>query len=97
MSNDVLTFLIIKDQGWWSGQCMNYDFCTQAKTLDGLVIEIQRQIDLYVHLATNDGKKPFEGMTQPPPAYNEYFNKSKLWMSFRYEPVPPMIAGKERG
>lgn len=83
----ILTFLLMqsKVEGVWSAQCMEYDFATQAKTLDLLAQEIQRQIRLYVAWAKKEGKKPFEGMTPPPPAYDDYFNRAKFWISARVE------------
>lgn len=81
----ILTFILLKDKHstTWSAQCMEYDFATQAKSLELLAEEIQQQIGLYAALAKKEGRKLFEGMKPPPPAYNEYFNRAKFWLSVR--------------
>jgi hypothetical protein len=55
-----LNFLLTEgEHGWWA-RCLEYDFVTQADTLNDLYDEIQRTVVGHVVISAQEGHRPLQ-------------------------------------
>lgn len=79
MKRSVLIRAIVFQEGeWLSAQCLEYDFATQARTLDALAQELQRLIVGHIATSLSLGKAPFAGIPQAPRRFFEMFERSRI-------------------
>ncbi len=58
--------ILFEEGDWWSAQCLEYDIAAQAKTLSGLLYEVERVLISHLCIAEELGRKPFEGLEPAP-------------------------------
>ncbi len=73
-----LSVLIFQEGDWLCGRCLEYDFATQAKSLDDLRYDLERIIASHIVISLKSGLKPFENIPRAPERYWEMFRRSKI-------------------
>jgi len=58
--------------------CLEYDFATQAKTLDNLRYDLERMIVGHIAISLENGLQPFRGARRAPKKFWTLFNRSKI-------------------
>jgi len=69
---------VFQEGEWLSAQCLEYDIATQAKTLDGLISELQRILRAHIATSLTLDKKPFAGVPKAPQRFFDLFEQSKI-------------------
>lgn len=72
-----LKVLFIEGEGAWSAQCLEHDIAAQAKTLDGLLYEIERVLVSQIALDEELGRTPFEGIGPAPEKFWKVYERSE--------------------
>jgi hypothetical protein len=71
--------VVIFQQGdWLCAHCLEYDFATQAKSLDALRLDLERMIVGHVAISLQHGLKPFANRRRAPERYWALFRRSKI-------------------
>src|SRR5437660_11714409 len=78
MSLRKLRVIIFQEGEWLCAQCLEYDFATQAKTLDDLRFALERMLVGHVAISLANGVKPFKSRRRAPAKYWELFRRSKI-------------------
>jgi len=88
MASHVIQIIVCEDKrnGWWSAQCLQYDIATQARTLEGLIYEIQRVIMGQFVVSKELGGEPFVGIKPAPQIFWQIYDDAKTHV--KREPVP---------
>jgi hypothetical protein len=73
-----LDFLLVEGGEGWYARCLEYDFVTQADTLEGLYHEIQRTVSGHLGISSQLGRPPFEGLAPADRKCWEMFEKAEL-------------------
>lgn len=67
--------LVFKQGDWWVGQGLEYDIASQAKTYEGIVEEMKRQVTAHFAISRELMRQPFQGLSSAP----EVFWKLAIW------------------
>ena len=81
MSLKKLRVVIFQEGEWLCAHCLEYDFATQAKTLDDLRYGIERMIAGHIAISLANGLKPFKSERWAPKKYWTLFERSKISLS----------------
>lgn len=73
-----LNFLVTRVKEGWCARCLEYDFVTQADTLDDLYAEIQRTVRGHIVISRESGERPFHGLKRAAKEYWDQFERSSL-------------------
>jgi hypothetical protein len=73
-----LRVVIFQEGEWLCAHCLEYDFATQAKTLDALRYGIERMIAGHIAISLANGLKPFKNERRAPKKYWTLFERSKI-------------------
>jgi len=68
-----LNFLLTKEKEGWCARCLEYDFVTQADTLDELYREIERTVVGHFVIGQESGLAPFHGLKRAAKKYWDQF------------------------
>jgi hypothetical protein len=93
MSKTKLRVVIFQEGDWLCAHCLEYDFATQAKSLDALRLDLDRMIVGHVEVSLAHGLKPFANRRRAPERYWALFRRSRIIL-------PPQRLGikvKQRG
>lgn len=88
-----LRVVIFQEGDWLCAHCLEYDFATQARSLDGLRRDLERMIVGHIAISLAHGLKPFANRRRAPQRYWTLFTRSKI-------ALPPQRFGiklKQRG
>ena len=66
--------------GWWSAQCLDHDIAAQAKSLRGLMYEIQRVLTGHLVVSQELKMEPFGNLKPAPQIYWQMFDQAKISM-----------------
>ena len=73
-----LRVVIFQEGEWLCAHCLEYDFATQARSLDGLRLDLERMIVGHVEVSLAHGLKPFANRRRAPERYWTLFRRSKI-------------------
>jgi hypothetical protein len=73
-----LRVLIFQEGEWLCAHCLEYNFATQARTLDDLRYAIERMIAGHIAISLANGLKPFKNRRRAPEKYWTLFRRSKI-------------------
>lgn len=73
-----LRVVIFQEGDWLCAHCLDYDFATQAKSLDALRCDLERLIAGHVAISLENGLKPFANRHRAPEKYWTLFRRSKI-------------------
>jgi len=73
-----LRVVIFQEGEWLCAHCLEYDFATQAKTLEDLRHGIERVIVGHIAISLANGLKPFKNARRAPKKYWTLFERSKI-------------------
>src|SRR2546425_13196589 len=73
-----LRVVIFQEGEWLCAHCLEYDFATQAKTLENLRYAIERMIIGHIAISLANGVKPFKNRRRAPEKYWTLFRRSKI-------------------
>src|SRR5438105_15834309 len=73
-----LRVVIFQEGEWLCAHCLEYDFATQAKTLEDLRYAIERMIVGHIAISLANGLKPFRNERRAPKKYWTLFERSKI-------------------
>ena len=73
-----LRVVIFQEGEWLCAHSLEYDFATQAKTLDALRYAIERMIVGHIAISLANGLKPFKNERRAPKKYWTLFERSKI-------------------
>jgi hypothetical protein len=77
-----LNFPLVEGAHGWHARCLEYsleyDFVTQAASLNDLYYEIERTVVGHLTISTETGGQPFAGFRRAPEEYWEQFRRSPL-------------------
>jgi hypothetical protein len=73
-----LNFLLVEGEHGWYARCLEYDFVTQADTLNDLYYEIERTVVGLLMISAETGDQPFAGLSRAAEEYWEQFRQSPL-------------------
>lgn len=74
----VLNFLLVEGEHGWHARCLEYDFVTQADTLQELYYEIERTVVGHLTIGRQAGHRPFAGLNRAASEYWRQFERSRL-------------------
>ena len=77
MRNTKLRVVIFQEGEWLCAHCLEYDFATQAKTLNDLRDDLERMIVGHIAICLENGLKPFGNARRAPRKFWTLFNRSK--------------------
>ena len=66
-----MTLLICQQGGSWVAQCVEYDICAQADTVDDVFYEFQRLLNVQIAMDCELGRTP---LSDVPPAPEQFHN-----------------------
>jgi hypothetical protein len=78
MSPKKLRVVVFQEGEWLCAHCLEYDFATQARTLDRLRYGIERMIVGHIAISLANGLKPFKNRHRAPEKYWQLFRRSKI-------------------
>ena len=81
MRNTKLRVVIFQEGDWLCGHCLEYDFATQARSLDALHLDLERMIVGHVEVSLAHGLRPFANRRRAPERYWTLFRRSKITLS----------------
>ena len=93
MRNTKLRVVVFQEGDWLCAHCLEYDFATQARSLDALRLDLERMIVGHVEVSLAHGLRPFASRRRAPARYWTLFRRSKITL-------PPQHFGikiKQRG
>ena len=93
MPKTKLRVVIFQEGDWLCAHCLEYDFATQARSLDALGLDLERMLVGHVEVSFAHGLKPFANRRQAPQKYWTLFRRSRITL-------PPQRFGikvKQRG
>jgi hypothetical protein len=93
MPKTKLRVVIFQEGDWLCAHCLEYDFATQARSLDALRLDLERIIVGHVEVSFAHGLKPFANRRRAPEKYWTLFRRSRIIL-------PPQRLGikvKQRG
>jgi len=67
--------VIFKSEGWWIGQCLEYDIGAQAKTLKQIAHELERAIVAHIVVSKENKLEPFQCISKAPHRYWKMFDE----------------------
>ena len=70
--------VIFQEGEWLCAHCLEYDFATQAKTLDKLRFGIERMFAGHIAISLANGLRPFKNERPAPKKYWALFERSKI-------------------
>jgi hypothetical protein len=73
-----LRIVIFQEGEWLCAHCLEYDFATQAKNLEGLRYDLERMIVGHIAVSLENGLKPFRNARRAPEKYWTMFRRSKI-------------------
>jgi predicted RNase H-like HicB family nuclease len=76
-----LRIVIFQEGDWLCAHCLEYDFATQAKTLDDLRYDLERMIVGHIAVSLENGLEPFRDAHRAPKKFWTLFNRSKISLS----------------
>ncbi len=68
--------VIFQDEKEWIAQCLEYDICAQASSLDEVVYRLHLTIASERDYATKRNRVPFEGIEQAPPHFHKLYENA---------------------
>lgn len=83
-----LRVVIFQEDDWLCAQCLEHDFGTQAKNLEGLLSDLQRIIAGHIVICAEHRLEPFATVGRAPKKYWEMFRRSKIALpprTFRFK------------
>lgn len=78
MRSTKLRIVIFQEGEWLCAHCLEYDFSTQAKSLDDLRYDLERMIVGHIAVSLANGLKPFRNGKRAPEKYWMMFKRSKI-------------------
>jgi hypothetical protein len=78
MPKTKLRFVIFQEGNWLCAHCLEYDFATQARSLDALRLDLERLLVGHVAISLAHGLKPFANRRRAPERYWALFRRSKI-------------------
>ena len=78
MGKTKLRVVIFQEGDWLCAHCLEYDFATQARSLDALRLDLERMIVGHVAVSLAHGLKPFANRRRAPERYWTLFRRSKI-------------------
>lgn len=78
MPRTKLRVVIFQEGDWLCAHCLEYDFATQARSLDALRRDLDRMIAGHVAISLAHGLKPFANRRRAPERYWALFRRSKI-------------------
>ena len=78
MHKSKLRVVIFQEGDWLCAHCLEYDFATQARSLDALRLELERMIVGHVEVSLTHGLRPFANRRRAPERYWTLFRRSKI-------------------
>jgi hypothetical protein len=78
MPKTKLRVVIFQEGDWLCAHCLDYDFATQAKSLDALRLDLERMIIGHVEVSFAHGLKPFANRRRAPAKYWTLFRRSRI-------------------
>ena len=78
MHHQKLRIVIFQEGKWLCAHCLEYDFATQAKTLDDLRDDLERIIVGHIAISLENGLKPFRNARRAPKKFWTLFERSKI-------------------
>ena len=70
--------LVFQEGDWLCAQCLEYDLGTQARTLEGLLADLQRMILGHIAICAENNLEPFSMLRPAPKKYWDMFRRSKI-------------------
>jgi hypothetical protein len=92
MDKTKLRVVIFQEGDWLCAHCLEYDFATQARSLEALRLGLERMIAGHVAVSLAHGLKPFANRRRAPEKYWTLFRRSKITL-----PRQGFVAIKRRG
>jgi len=80
---------------WWIAQCLEYDIATQARTLDDLMIEVERILVGYLIVGEKEGREPFANIPKAPKRFWEMYRQARTKVA-AVEPIPAPFPDEQR-
>jgi hypothetical protein len=80
MRKEPLTLIVCQQAENWVAQCVEYDIAAQAKTLDDVIYEFQRVLEVQIAMDRELGLEP---LSDVPPAPEEF--RKMVRASYRLE------------
>lgn len=78
MQKTKLRIIIFQEGDWLCAHCLDYDFATQARSLEALRFDLERMIVGHVAISLENGLKPFANLRRAPEKYWTLFRRSKI-------------------
>jgi len=78
MANTKLRIVIFQEGEWLCAHCLEYDFATQAKSLNDLRYDLERMIVGHIAVSLENGLKPFRDTRRAQKKFWTLFNRSKI-------------------
>lgn len=73
-----ISAVLFQEDGWWVGQCLQYDIAAQAKTLPQLHSEMARALVGHAVACLTEGLQPFDCLDPAPQKYWVMFGEAAL-------------------
>jgi hypothetical protein len=68
--------VVLKSGSNWVAQCLEYDIATQARTLDALLVELERILVAHFVVAEKEGLEPFADIPKAPRRFWEMYQRA---------------------
>jgi hypothetical protein len=78
MPKTKLRVVIFQEGDWLCAHCLEYDFATQARSLDALRLDLERMLVGHIAVSRAHGLKPFANRRRAPEKYWTLFRRSKI-------------------
>lgn len=75
MQNISVKAVLFQENDWWVGQCLEHDIVAQAKSVKGLIYEINKAIIGHIVVCTQEGLEPFTSLPKAPARYWKMFGE----------------------
>jgi hypothetical protein len=79
--------IVVQEEEWLSARVLEYNLAAQARTLDGLYVELERVVLGHVAARREHGQEPFEDMPRAPKKYWDMFERSKVPLPVQKFPI----------
>jgi hypothetical protein len=85
MSPIIINAIVLKEDGVWIAQCLEFNFVSFAVTLDELPRTFMQQVEDQIEADLEAGQSPFFGYRRAPQKYWDMFEEIKR----RSKPIKP--------
>ena len=79
--------IVFQEEAWLSARVLEYNLAAQARTLDGLYVELERVVLGHIAARRAHGQEPFAEMPRAPKKYWEMFRRSKVPLPTQKFPI----------